>query len=63
MNKSAGLLLGFVVVVGAVSTVGAWYTGNQLEGVLNTSIQEANLQLKTALASAGGSANIELVSP
>ena len=62
MNKSAGLLLGFVVVVGAVSTVGAWYTGNQLEGVLNTSIQEANQQLKTALASAGGSASIELVS-
>ncbi len=62
MNKSAGLLLGFVVVVGAVSSVGAWYTGNQLEGVLNTSIQDANQQLKTALASAGGSANIELVS-
>ncbi|CAD5203086.1 YdgA family protein [Pseudomonas sp. FEN] len=62
MNKSAGLLLGFVVVVGAVSSVGAWYTGNQLEGVLNNSIQEANQQLKTALASAGGSANIELVS-
>jgi len=62
MNKSAGLLLGFVVVVGAVSTVGAWYTGNQLEGVLNTSIQDANQQLKTALASAGGSAQIDLVS-
>ncbi|WP_338521694.1 YdgA family protein [Pseudomonas batumici] len=62
MNKSAGLLLGFVVVVGAVSSVGAWYTGNQLEGVLNTSIQDANQQLKTALASTGGSANVELVS-
>ncbi|WP_042934748.1 YdgA family protein, partial [Pseudomonas gingeri] len=62
MNKSAGVLLGFVVVVGAVSTAGAWYTGNQLEGVLNTSIQEANAQLKTALSSGGGNASIELVS-
>lgn len=62
MNKSAGLLLGFVVVVGAVSTAGAWYTGNQLEGVLSTSIQEANAQLKTAMSGGGASASVELVS-
>ncbi|AMB86719.1 hypothetical protein AWM79_15970 [Pseudomonas agarici] len=62
MNKSAGVLLGLVVVVGALSTTGAWYTGNQLEGVLKTSIEEANAQLKTALSSGGGNASIELVS-
>ncbi|KPA98649.1 hypothetical protein PF70_01230 [Pseudomonas asplenii] len=62
MNKSAGLLLGVVVVVGALSTAGAWYTGNQLEGALNSSIQEANAQLKTALNSGGANASIELVS-
>ncbi len=62
MNKSAGVLLGFVVVVGALSTAGAWYTGNQLEGVLNSSIQDANAQLKTSMSSGGASASIELVS-
>ncbi|MBF4212343.1 DUF945 family protein, partial [Pseudomonas donghuensis] len=29
MNKSAGVLLGIVVAIGAISAGGAWYTGSK----------------------------------
>lgn len=62
MNKSAGVLLGIVVVAGALHTAGAWYTGTQLEGVLQSEIGQANAQLKKALAGTDAALNIELIS-
>ena len=62
MNKSAGVLLGIVVAIGAISAGGAWYTGTKLEGVLNTSIADANKELQAALVGSNGTASLELVS-
>ncbi|MGZ7458854.1 YdgA family protein [Pseudomonas sp. Ma2-10] len=62
MNKSAGVLLGIIVVIGAISAGGAWYTGTKLEGVLNTSIADANKELQAALVGSNGTASLELVS-
>lgn len=62
MNKSASVLLGIVVAIGAVSAGGAWYTGTKLEGVLQTAIAESNKQMVTALAGSNSSSSIELVS-
>ncbi|AVO56573.1 YdgA family protein [Pseudomonas chlororaphis] len=62
MNKSAGVLLGIVVAVGAISAGGAWYTGTKLEGVLQTSIADANKELQAAMVGSNGTASLELVS-
>lgn len=62
MNKSAGVLLGIVVAIGAISAGGAWYTGTKLEGVLQTSIADANKELQTAMVGSKGTATLELVS-
>ncbi|MGE8065450.1 YdgA family protein [Pseudomonas sp. NPDC089569] len=62
MNKSAGVLLGIVVAIGAISVGGAWYTGTKIESVLNTSLADANQQLQAALVGHKGSASLELVS-
>ena len=62
MKKSAGIAVGLIVAIGALSTAGAWYTGNQLNGVLHTSIEDANQQIKTALVGFDGSVTLELVS-
>ncbi|MHC8392143.1 YdgA family protein [Pseudomonas sp. LB3P93] len=62
MNKSAGVLLGIVVAIGAISAGGAWYTGTKIEGVLNTSIADANKELNAALVGSNGKASLELVS-
>jgi len=62
MNKSAGVLLGIVVAVGAISAGGAWYTGTKLEGVLQTSIADANKELQAAMVGSNGTATLELVS-
>ncbi|WP_260957067.1 YdgA family protein [Pseudomonas citri] len=62
MNKSASVLLGIVVAIGAVSAGGAWYTGTKLEGVLNTAIAENNKQLQLAFTGSNGTASVELVS-
>src|SRR5471032_1329760 len=62
MSKPAVVLLGFVVAVGVVSAGGAWYTGKQLEPVLQTAIQNANKELQTSMAGVDGSVNLELVS-
>ena len=62
MNKPAVVLLGFVVAVGVVSAGGAWYTGKQLEPVLQTAIQNANKELQTSMAGVDGTATLELVS-
>jgi uncharacterized protein YdgA (DUF945 family) len=62
MNKPAVVLLGFVVAVGVVSAGGAWYTGKQLEPVLQTAIQNANKELQTSMAGVDGTVSLELVS-
>lgn len=62
MNKSAGVLLGIVVAIGAISVGGAWYTGTKIESVLNTSLADANQQLQAALVGHKGTATVELVS-
>jgi uncharacterized protein YdgA (DUF945 family) len=62
MNKPAVVLLGFVVAVGVVSAGGAWYTGKQLEPVLQTAIQNANKELRTSMAGVDGTVDLELVS-
>ncbi|WP_347903122.1 YdgA family protein [Pseudomonas purpurea] len=62
MNKSAGVLLGIVVAIGAISAGGAWYTGTKLEGVLQASIADANKELKEALIGSDGAMTVELVS-
>ncbi|HLD67705.1 MAG TPA: YdgA family protein [Pseudomonas sp.] len=61
MKKSVGIAVGLVVAVGAASTAGAWYTGNQLEQLLNTSIIEANQELKLLLPGTGITPSIELI--
>ncbi|MGY2261253.1 YdgA family protein [Pseudomonas sp. SDO55104_S430] len=62
MNKSAGVLLGIVVAIGAVSAGGAWYTGTKIESVINTSLADANQQLQAAMVGHKGTAKVELVS-
>jgi uncharacterized protein YdgA (DUF945 family) len=62
MNKIAGSVLGVIVVFGTLSSVGAWYTGQQLPGVLETSIKQANEDMAKTLPVVGLSAMIELVS-
>lgn len=62
MNKSAGVLLGIVVAIGAISVGGAWYTGTKLEGVLQSTISDANQQLQAAMVGSNGTASLELVS-
>ncbi|WP_426140164.1 YdgA family protein [Pseudomonas sp. DWP3-1-2] len=62
MNKSAGIAVGVIVVIGALATGGAWYTGTRLEGVLRDSIQNANLELANSLKGSNSSMTIELAS-
>ncbi|MGK9416215.1 YdgA family protein [Pseudomonas cedrina] len=62
MNKPAVVLLGFVVAVGVVSAGGAWYTGKQLEPVLQTAVQDANKELQRSMAGVDGTVALELVS-
>lgn len=62
MKKSTAVLSGLVIAIAAVTTAGAWYTGQRLPAELERSVALANQQLKQALVGAGGSATIELVS-
>ncbi len=62
MNKPAVVLLGLVVAVGVVSAGGAWYTGKQLEPVLQTAVQDANKELHRSMAGVDGTLDLELVS-
>jgi len=62
MNKPASIAVGVIVVAGVLATAGAWYTGTRLEGVLRTSIQDANTQIQTSLAGSDASMSVELVS-
>ncbi|KAG1165830.1 hypothetical protein G6F35_018549 [Rhizopus arrhizus] len=60
MKKSA--LVGVVVVLGAVWTGTAWYTGQKAEDFVNQSIANANDSLKTFSDKWGIASKVELVS-
>ena len=62
MNKPLGVLVGIVVVAGALNTAGAWYTGSKIEGVLQTSIEQTNQELAKQLQGSTTQGTIELVS-
>ncbi|MDB6142896.1 MAG: hypothetical protein JWP80_1940 [Pseudomonas sp.] len=62
MTRSAKVAVGIVIAVAALSTAGAWYTGSQLEGVLRTTIDDANRQVKSSLNGFNGSVTLELIS-
>lgn len=64
MKKAAGIAVGVVVVVGALATAGAWYTGSQVEGVLQNAVANANQQFATGALGADGKPmlHLELVS-
>lgn len=62
MNKSAGVLLGIVVAIGAISAGGAWFTGTKIDEVLKASLTDVNRQMQAVLVGHKGTASIELVS-
>ncbi|HSC84832.1 MAG TPA: YdgA family protein [Pseudomonas sp.] len=62
MKKSAGIAVGVIVAIGALGTAGAWYTGQQLPSVLDTSIRQANAEMAKTLPAMGISASVELLS-
>jgi uncharacterized protein YdgA (DUF945 family) len=62
MNKSFKIAAGIIVVVGAVATAGAWYTGTRLEGVLADAVIQANQQLQAGSVGQDGRASLELLS-
>lgn len=62
MKKSVGILSGLAIAIAVATTVGAWYTGNQLPAELDNALARSNVELKKALVSTGGSMSIERVS-
>lgn len=62
MKKVLGSAIGVIVALGALSTAGAWYTGQQLPEVLDTSIKKANEDMAKTLPAVGFSATVELLS-
>jgi len=62
MKKILGSAIGVIVALGALSTAGAWYTGQQLPEVLDTSIKKANEDMAKTLPAVGFSATVELLS-
>ena len=51
--KKTGIAAAVVLVAGAAVTAGAWYTGQQLEGVLQDKIAEANQEVARQLPGSG----------
>ncbi|MFG0382414.1 YdgA family protein [Pseudomonas sp. zbq_18] len=62
MKKIAGIAAGAVLAIAAIGTAGAWYTGQQLPGVLDASIKQANAEMASSLPVLGLSASLELLS-
>jgi uncharacterized protein YdgA (DUF945 family) len=64
MKKAVSIAAGIVVIAGALATAGAWYTGTQLEGVLNTGVANANQQFDTNMVGPDSKAvmHLELIS-
>src|SRR5690606_30466493 len=51
--KKTGIALAILLAAGVAATAGAWYTGQQLEGVLQDKIAEANQELARQLPGSG----------
>jgi uncharacterized protein YdgA (DUF945 family) len=51
--KKTGIALALLLAAGVAATAGAWYTGQQLEGVLHDKIAEANQELVRQLPGSG----------
>jgi uncharacterized protein YdgA (DUF945 family) len=62
MNKSVGIAAGVIVVVGALATAGAWYTGTRIEGVLRDAIEQGNQELAKSFKGTDSSITLEMVS-
>lgn len=62
MKKIAGSAAGVIVAIAALSTAGAWYTGQQLPAVLDASIKQANEEMAKTLPAVGISMSVELLS-
>jgi uncharacterized protein YdgA (DUF945 family) len=62
MKKTAAIAAGILVAGAVLASAGAWYTGTQLEGVLRTSIEQANGQLHDAMLGVDAQVSVELVS-
>ena len=58
--KKTGIAIAVVLATAAASTGGAWYTGTQLENVLNESIERGNEQIAKQLPGSG--VKVELAS-
>lgn len=62
MKKSVRIAVGLAVVAGVASTAGAWYTGQQLQTRLTSSIAQANQEFKSLTPGLGVDVALELVS-
>lgn len=62
MNKPLGVLVGIVVIAGALNTAGAWYTGTKIQGELEQSLEQANVELAQQLKGTTTRATVELAS-
>lgn len=62
MKKTVATAAGVVVALGVIGTAGAWYTGTQLQGVLQNAIEQANQTSQEALLGTGVTTRLELVS-
>lgn len=62
MKNLTAIAAGVVVAIGTISTVGAWYTGTQLDGVLQGALEEANQQSQAMLLGSGMTSKLELLS-
>jgi len=58
--KKTGIAIAVLLAAGAAATGGAWYTGTQLEGVLNEAVAKSNEQIAQQLPGLG--MKLELVS-
>lgn len=58
--KKTGIAIAVLLAAGAAATGGAWYTGTQLEGVLNDAVAKSNEQISKQLPGMG--MKLELVS-
>jgi uncharacterized protein YdgA (DUF945 family) len=48
MNKPLAVLVGIVVVAGALNTAGAWYTGSKIEACCRPRFEQTNKELASS---------------
>ncbi|WP_213877608.1 YdgA family protein [Pseudomonas sp. dw_358] len=62
MSKAVKVIAGIVIVVGAVASGGAWYTGTRVEGVIRDAVEQANHELAQRMVGDNGPAHLDVVS-